>query len=131
MRLDVKRIRDEREKRAWTQEQLAEVSGLGLRTVQRIERSGVASFESAASLSSALAIPVGELRVNVGAVDSASVDESHSKIKLSNHIYGLIAALVVAAIVSPPHLLILAMMWSSLWIAFEIGLVVASRRKTV
>ena len=130
MRLDVKKIRDEREKRAWTQEQLAEVSGLGLRTVQRIETSGVASFESAASLSSALSIPVSELRMNGAAMESRVVGQSLSKIKLSNHIYSLIAALLVAAIVSPPNLLILVMMWSSVWIAFEIGLFVALKRKS-
>ena len=50
MKVDSKRIRAERERRAWSQEHLATVSGLGLRTIQRIEKTGAASFESARAL---------------------------------------------------------------------------------
>lgn len=55
------RIRTERESRAWSQEQLAQIAGLGLRTVQRIETTGVASLESAAALAAVFELPVGEL----------------------------------------------------------------------
>lgn len=61
MQLNTDRVRAERGKRAWSQGQLAQVSGLGLRTVQRIESSGTASFESATALASVLEIGVGEL----------------------------------------------------------------------
>ena len=61
MQIDAARIRREREKRAWSQEQLAQVTGLGLRTVQRIESSGIASSESAAALASVLALSIEEL----------------------------------------------------------------------
>ena len=40
MQVDAQLIRSERLKRAWSQEQLAQVTGLGLRTVQRIENGG-------------------------------------------------------------------------------------------
>jgi len=63
MRIDAKRIRAERERRAWSQEHLATVSGLGLRTIQRIEKTGAASFESARSLAAVLEIDVADLRV--------------------------------------------------------------------
>jgi transcriptional regulator with XRE-family HTH domain len=63
MRVDAKRIRAERERRAWSQEHLAIVSGLGLRTIQRIEKTGAASFESARALAAVLEIAVAELRV--------------------------------------------------------------------
>jgi ribosome-binding protein aMBF1 (putative translation factor) len=46
MRLDSALIRQEREKRAWSQEHLAGVTGLALRTIQRIESTGSASYES-------------------------------------------------------------------------------------
>lgn len=39
-------IRDEREKRAWTQEQLAEIAGIGPRTLQRVEAEHRASLET-------------------------------------------------------------------------------------
>jgi transcriptional regulator with XRE-family HTH domain len=63
MRIDAKRIRAERERRAWSQEHLAIVSGLGLRTIQRIEKTGAASFESARALAAVLEVDVAALRV--------------------------------------------------------------------
>ncbi|MFL0801008.1 MAG: helix-turn-helix domain-containing protein [Agarilytica sp.] len=39
-----------RSKKAWSQDQLAQVAGLSLRTIQRIENSGVASMDSRAAI---------------------------------------------------------------------------------
>ena len=63
MKVDSSYIKRERERRAWSQEHLAEVSGLGLRTIQRIEKTGAASYESARSLAAVFGIDVAELRV--------------------------------------------------------------------
>lgn len=63
MRVDPKRIRAERESRAWSQEHLATVSGLGLRTIQRIEKTGAASFESARALAAVFEVGVADLRI--------------------------------------------------------------------
>lgn len=54
MQLNTETLRREREIRAWSQSHLAEVAGLSMRTVQRIERNGSASQESAKALASAL-----------------------------------------------------------------------------
>lgn len=54
MQLDSKRIRLERERRAWSQEHLAEVAGCSLRTIQRVESSGCASFETAKAIAAVL-----------------------------------------------------------------------------
>jgi transcriptional regulator with XRE-family HTH domain len=54
MQLNPEVLRREREIRAWSQSHLAEVAGLSMRTVQRIERTGSASQESAKALASAL-----------------------------------------------------------------------------
>jgi transcriptional regulator with XRE-family HTH domain len=62
MKIDSKLIRAEREKRGWSQEHLANVAGLSLRTIQRIENAGSASFESATALASVLAVEVADLR---------------------------------------------------------------------
>jgi transcriptional regulator with XRE-family HTH domain len=75
MRVDPKKIRAERETRAWSQEHLATVSGLGLRTIQRIEKTGAASFESARGLASVFEVSVADLRVvrdDAGVEDRAS-----------------------------------------------------------
>jgi hypothetical protein len=66
-------IRSEREKRAWSQSHLASVSSLGLRTVQRIEATGLASLESAAAIAAALSLTVATLRAG-DAVDMAPTD---------------------------------------------------------
>ena len=46
MQIDSARIKQLREQRAWSQEHLAAISGLSIRTIQRLETSGAASHES-------------------------------------------------------------------------------------
>jgi transcriptional regulator with XRE-family HTH domain len=62
MQIDSMRIRAEREQRAWSQEHLAEAAGLALRTVQRVENGGAASYETARALAAVLGIEVAALR---------------------------------------------------------------------
>lgn len=56
MKIDPARIRALRAARAWSQEQLAEVAGLSVRTVQRAETGGTASVETRMALASALEV---------------------------------------------------------------------------
>jgi len=65
VKVDCSYIREQRERRAWSQEHLAEVTGLGLRTIQRIEKTGAASYESARSLAAVFGIDVAQLRVDL------------------------------------------------------------------
>jgi len=76
MRVDPKRIRAERERRAWSQEHLATVTGLGLRTIQRIEKTGAASFESARSLAAVFEVAVADLRIVRDDADRAGDEHS-------------------------------------------------------
>ena len=62
MQIDSKRIRSEREKRAWSQEQLAEVAGVALRTIQRVETSGAGSYETAKAIAAVFEVDVSDLR---------------------------------------------------------------------
>jgi transcriptional regulator with XRE-family HTH domain len=64
VQVDGELIRLEREKRAWSQEHLAGAAGIGARTVQRIEATGIASYESARAISAALEVPVAILRTD-------------------------------------------------------------------
>jgi transcriptional regulator with XRE-family HTH domain len=50
-----------RKQRSWSQDELAVASGLNLRTVQRIERSGSASLQSRKALAAAFSIDVNDL----------------------------------------------------------------------
>lgn len=61
MKVDSSYIREQRERRAWSQEHLAEVTGLGLRTIQRIEKTGTASYESARSLAAVFEVELADL----------------------------------------------------------------------
>jgi transcriptional regulator with XRE-family HTH domain len=63
MQINLSLIRAEREKRAWSQEQLAAVAGLGLRTIQRVESTGIASNETAKGLAAVFELSLDDLRV--------------------------------------------------------------------
>ena len=55
-------VRQLRLKRGWSQEQLAEMSGLSVRTIQRIERGQGPGLESSKSLAAVFEVPVTALR---------------------------------------------------------------------
>lgn len=61
LHVDLIKVRTERRRRGWSQEHLAFLSGLGTRTVQRIESTGVASAESAKALAATLELPLDQL----------------------------------------------------------------------
>ncbi|HSC15891.1 MAG TPA: helix-turn-helix transcriptional regulator [Gammaproteobacteria bacterium] len=89
MKVDSSYIKAERARRAWSQEHLAEVSGLGLRTIQRIEKTGAASYESARSLAAVFEIDVAELRV----AEPAIVEPRRISVSL-RPVLGVVGALV-------------------------------------
>ncbi len=62
MQIDPKRVRAERERRVWSQEHLAEVSGLALRTIQRVESTGNGSYETVKALAAVFECDVDALR---------------------------------------------------------------------
>lgn len=54
-------IKEARTSRAWSQEQLAKMAGLDVRTIQRMEKGEPASFESLKSVASVLKVNVSDL----------------------------------------------------------------------
>ena len=89
MKVDSSYVKAQRARRAWSQEHLAEVSGLGLRTIQRIEKTGAASYESARSLAAVFEIDVAELRVAA----PAAVEPRRISVSL-RPVLGVVGALV-------------------------------------
>ena len=71
MQIDAQRIRRERERRAWSQEHLASVTELSLRTIQRVEANGAASYETARALAVVFAVEVVGLMSSAPAVRRA------------------------------------------------------------
>ena len=61
MDVSSEKVRQTRMARGWTQQQLAEVADLSLRTVQRVENQSVASNETVSALCAVLEIPRSEL----------------------------------------------------------------------
>jgi len=61
-----------REKRTWSQEQLAEMSGLSVRTIQRIEAGNKASLESLKSLASVFEVKVSTLEQEITVIDKTT-----------------------------------------------------------
>ena len=64
MKINSTLIRSERRKRAWSQQHLAKVAGLGIRTIQRIENTGSASPESVKALASVFDLEIERIQVN-------------------------------------------------------------------
>ena len=103
MKINNQLLKQKRNERCWSQEQLAEMTGLSLRTVQRIEAKGVASKESVKSLAAVLELPSTELiQLDKEAALSASMlKDSESqpeplqpeKLK-KQYLWGIVAALV-------------------------------------
>jgi transcriptional regulator with XRE-family HTH domain len=61
MKLNNAKLKQLRESRAWSQSHFAQISGLSLRTIQRIEKSGIASPESVKSICATFDIQIEEL----------------------------------------------------------------------
>lgn len=61
---DAEKIKRWREERHWSQEHLAELSGLGLRTIQRIETGEAASHDSLMALAAAYNVEVMALSID-------------------------------------------------------------------
>jgi transcriptional regulator with XRE-family HTH domain len=72
-------LRMKRLAKAWSQEQLAEMSGLNVRTIQRIERGQKASLESLKSLAAVFDVHINELRGEV-----KEMNDTESKLDKSN-----------------------------------------------
>jgi len=64
MSVSIEKLKKFRKHSGWSQERLAEISGLSLRTIQRIETSGNASLESQLAIATAFSISPGELLEN-------------------------------------------------------------------
>ncbi len=56
MELNAVKVKQLRSDKGWTQQQLAEICGLSLRTIQRIEVQGIASLETSKALAAAFEI---------------------------------------------------------------------------
>jgi transcriptional regulator with XRE-family HTH domain len=109
MKIDSALVRKLREQRAWSQEHLASVSGVSLRTIQRVEAEGTAALETRMALASALNVSAALL---VPAVDETPPDSSGDSVSkdrrrnilLGNSIAWAVAIILTAVVDGPPVL---------------------------
>lgn len=111
MKVDPEIVRKLREERAWSQEHLAAVAGLSLRTVQRVESDANASAETRMSLATAFGVDLESLKPPSpvtaeppsfspvqGASAAASSDQPVPAKKLSYLYYRLLRFLVIVGL---------------------------------
>ena len=121
-------IQKHRLQRGWSQEQLAELSGLSVRTIQRLERGKAASAESLKALASAFEIDFSSLKeptMDTPAGEKLRSDEALAlahvrKVKaFYAHLFQfvlIVSALAVLNAVTSPHY------WWIGWVALFWGL---------
>ena len=63
MNVNAQKVKNLRTKKSWTQQHLADVCGISLRTVQRVERYGNASNETLMSLASVFEIQQSDIYI--------------------------------------------------------------------
>ena len=81
-----------RKQESWSQDQLAAIAGISLRTVQRVEKEGSCSLESRKALASVFKINATELELDSEAIEVAANHERGRKYGYAAAIIGLIGA---------------------------------------
>ena len=87
----IKKLRIER---SWSQDQLSSVSGLSLRTVQRVESEGTCSLESKKALAVAFEINANDLDINISAITFQTANNRGRKLGFAGAVAGLVSAYI-------------------------------------
>jgi transcriptional regulator with XRE-family HTH domain len=118
---DGAKVRRLRDGRGWSQEHLAEVAGIGLRTVQRIENGEKAARESVMALAAAFDVEVMALTVDTEAEAARVVRDGKAKelaaLRLSVllHLAGYLFGMLVFAGISLGTGDAAVMKWPAIW----------------
>lgn len=72
-------IRKHRLDKGWSQETLAEVAGLSVRTIQRIERGGSASLDSMGALAAAFDVSISDLSMEADMYSQNTLDPAEEQ----------------------------------------------------
>jgi transcriptional regulator with XRE-family HTH domain len=117
---DANKIKRWREERHWSQEHLAELAGLGVRTIQRIENGEPASRETLTALAAAFNVEAMALCIDPE-VEAAEIADRRSaegaralQLSLIVHLVGYLMGMVVFAAISI-GMGYFAMKWPALW----------------
>ncbi|WP_404392134.1 helix-turn-helix transcriptional regulator [Pseudoalteromonas phenolica] len=96
MQLNQKTIKQLRNDKNWTQQSLADACGLSLRTIQRVEKEGVASRETMMSLCAVFEVKQSSL-INLDDVEETN--DSQTTVNMKLHLMMLGAAALFGGLV--------------------------------
>jgi DNA-binding XRE family transcriptional regulator len=92
--IDKDRVRKFRSQHAWSQDHLASVSGLSLRTIQRIENDGGCSLESKKALAAVFNIKPSDLDIHVDAIRNLAASKRGCMFGFAGATAGLVCAYI-------------------------------------
>lgn len=125
---DAEKIKRWREERHWSQEHLAELAGLGLRTIQRIENGEAASQDSLRALAAAYNVDVMALAVDQEAELARQERQQNAKavaalrlsfgIHLASYVIGMAVFIAISIGTMDGQF---EMLWPMLW--WTVGLI--------
>jgi transcriptional regulator with XRE-family HTH domain len=92
MDLNSAKIRELRIAKAWTQQQLAEISSLSIRTIQRVETQGLGSLETSKSLAAAFEV---DRDILLRSINSSAYEDRDGP---SSSVYFLLASFICGSI---------------------------------
>ena len=106
MQLNIDKIKQLRESKAWSQSHLADVAGISLRTIQRIEKSGIASLESVKAICASYGIEAGDILKNeieqdaIEPINSSAIKFKINRMDIKATIIAFIIAFILAFILT-------------------------------
>ena len=80
MLIDKDIVKNARQQRGWTQQQFADICDLNIRTIQRVEKTGVASMETSKALASVLEVSVAYFLVDDRSVSPSPPESDSDKV---------------------------------------------------
>ena len=92
--IDKNRVRKLRSQCVWSQDHLASVSGLSLRTIQRIENDGSCSLESKKALAAVFNIKPSDLDIQVDAIENLAASKRGRMFGFAGVTVGLVCAYI-------------------------------------
>jgi transcriptional regulator with XRE-family HTH domain len=120
MKIDGARVKLERQQRAWTQEHLAGATGVSLRTIQRIETTGIASYDSLNALAAVFSLSVSDLRLPETALQVQP--PAPAKWLTIRRMLTMAGSMIVAAVITPPSVVLQIPAAIALWLVAELGM---------
>lgn len=95
-------VRKLRLNKGWSQETLAEVSGISVRTIQRLERGGNASLESLMALAAVFEVDIASLSMETSMYKQTEItDQEREALSYVRDIKGFYSHLIMYAIFAP------------------------------